>query len=350
MHTGGNICPGEALGLVTAQSFGEPSTQMALNVFHFAGVAEMQVTMGLPRLIEIFDARKKPSSPKMEIHLSKDYNNEKNAKMFAEKIKEITVEEIADEIIISFTDKSIEIKIDKEGLKQTHSSVKTIVDRLKDLGYKAREKDNSIIVNAGEYSFKEIYKLKEKIKASLISGVKGIKQVMVVKEGSNYVVITLGTNMEKIFEMKEVDADKTLSNDLYEVASVLGIEAARQLIINEIQGVLNTQGLDINRRHLELVADAMTVIGIIKGITRMGIIAQKSSILARATFETPINQFVNATIKGSKDDLTSVIENIILNQPVPVGTGLPGLFVEVTGRLVKSEKEKKVIEVKAKNS
>ncbi|MBS3071169.1 DNA-directed RNA polymerase subunit A' [Candidatus Pacearchaeota archaeon] len=350
LHTGGKMDPGEAIGIITAQSFGEPSTQMALNVFHFAGVQEMQITTGLPKLIEIFDARKKPSSPKMEIHLSKDYNNEKNAKMFAEKIKEITVEEIADEIIISFTDKSIEIKIDKEGLKQTHSSVKTIVDRLKDLGYKAREKDNSIIVNAGEYSFKEIYKLKEKIKASLISGVKGIKQVMVVKEGSNYVVITLGTNMEKIFEMKEVDADKTLSNDLYEVASVLGIEAARQLIINEIQGVLNTQGLDINRRHLELVADAMTVIGIIKGITRMGIIAQKSSILARATFETPINQFVNATIKGSKDDLTSVIENIILNQPVPVGTGLPGLFVEVTGRLVKSEKEKKVIEVKAKNS
>ena len=65
----------------------------------------------------------------------------------------------------------------------------------------------------------------------------------------------------------------------------------------------------------------------------MGIISQKSSILARASFETPIKQFVNATIKSSKDELSSVIENIILNQPVPVGTGLPGLLVKVTGSL-----------------
>jgi hypothetical protein len=65
----------------------------------------------------------------------------------------------------------------------------------------------------------------------------------------------------------------------------------------------------------------------------MGIISQKSSILARASFETPIKHFVNATIKDNKDNLTSVIENIILNQPVPVGTGLPGLMVKVTGPL-----------------
>ena len=85
---GKKIDSGEAIGIVTAQSFGEPSTQMALNVFHFAGVSEMQVTQGLPRLIEIFDARKTPSSPKMEIYLKKQFNNEKDVKVFAEKIKE----------------------------------------------------------------------------------------------------------------------------------------------------------------------------------------------------------------------------------------------------------------------
>ena len=90
----------------------------------------------------------------------------------------------------------------------------------------------------------------------------------------------------------------------------------------------------------------MTNSGEVKGVTRMGIIAQKSSILARATFETPTKQFVNATIKGNKDYLSSVIENIILNQPVPIGTGLPGLMVKVIGPLVKKEKDKKVVEVK----
>jgi DNA-directed RNA polymerase subunit A" len=84
----------------------------------------------------------------------------------------------------------------------------------------------------------------------------------------------------------------------------------------------------------------------IKGVTRMGIIAQKSSILARATFETPVPQFVKATIKGGKDKLLSVIENIILNQPVPVGTGLPGLLVRVIGPLTKRDADKKLADSK----
>ena len=104
---------------------------------------------------------------------------------------------------------------------------------------------------------------------------------------------------------------------------------------------MNQQGLDIDKRHVMLIADAMTYKGDIKGATRMGIISEKSSILARASFETPIKQFVNATLKGSKDELASVIENMILNQPVPVGTGLPGLLVKVIGPLSKQQSKKK---------
>ncbi|MEK6913671.1 MAG: hypothetical protein AABW47_03295, partial [Nanoarchaeota archaeon] len=341
LHLKQEIAPGESIGIVTAQSFGEPSTQMALNVFHFAGVQEMQITMGLPRLIEIFDARKKPSSPKMEIYLNKDYNNEKDAKVFAERIKEVTLKEIASEVNLNFSNKTIEIKIDKSGLRQTHSSIKTVVERLNDLGFRAKEKEDSIILNASEFTFKEIYRLKEKLKKTIISGVKGVKQILLVKKEKDYVVMTLGTNVKKMIEMKEVDKDKIISNDFYEMADVFGIESARQLIMDEIYNVINTQGLDINERHLKLVSDAMTNTGEVKGVTRMGIISQKSSILARATFETPGKQFINATIKGSKDKLISVIENIMLNQPVPVGTGLPGLLVKVIGPLTKKESEKK---------
>jgi len=193
-----------------------------------------------------------------------------------------------------------------------------------------------------ELGFKEIYQQKEKLKKTVISGVKGIKQILLVKKDKDYVIMTLGTNIKKIIELKETDADRILSNDFYEIAEVFGIEVARQLIMDEIYNVINTQGLDINERHLKLVSDAMTSTGELKGVTRMGIIAQKSSILARATFETPGKQFINATIKGSKDKLISVIENIMLNQPVPVGTGLPGLMVKVIGPLVKKESEKKI--------
>ena len=348
LHKKGQIAPGEAIGIITAQSFGEPSTQMALNVFHFAGVQEMQITMGLPRLIEIFDARKKPSSPKMEIYLKKDHNNEKSATTIAEKIKRVRLKEIASEIGLDFTNKKLEIKLSSQALKQIHSSAKTVVDRLKDKGFKVSEKSDGLSLNLNDYNFKEMYKLKEKIKDTIISGVDNIEQILIVKRGTNFVILTLGTNLAEIIKMKEVDENKIMSNDLYEVAEVLGIEAARQLIINEIKEVIGTQGLDIDIRHLKLVADALCATGEIKGVTRMGMIAQKSSILARASFETPVKQFVNATIKGSKDRLTSVVENLMLNQPVPVGTGLPGLMVKVTGPLTtsslkehKSEKKKK---------
>ncbi len=346
IHLNEKIDPGEAIGIITSQSFGEASTQMVLRTFHFAGVSEMQVATGLPRLIEIFDARKKPSSPKMEIYLDKDYNNEKDARVFAEKIKEITLKDIASEIDLDFSDKKIEIKIDRGGLRQTHISVKKVVERLNELNFKAKEKDESILLNASEYGFRDIYKLKEKLKETVISGVKGIKQVLIVKRDKNFVIITLGTNLKEMLKFKEINPERILSNNLHEVAEILGIEAARQSIINEINEVLSAQGLDINLRHLKLVGDAMTNTGDVKGVTRIGIIAQKASILARATFETPVRQFVNASIKGNADKLSSVIENIILNQPVPIGTGLPGLLVKVIGPLVKREEEKKTAKTK----
>ncbi|MBU3907243.1 MAG: DNA-directed RNA polymerase subunit A', partial [Nanoarchaeota archaeon] len=341
LHLNEEVEPGEAVGIITAQSFGESSTQMALNVFHFAGVQEMQITMGLPRIIEIFDARKQPSSPKMEVHLEKDWNNEKDAKILAEKIKEVTLREIASEIILDFSDKKIEIKIDDKALKRIHITIAKVLERLNECGFKVKERSGSIIIDAGEFDFKEIYALKEKLKETIISGVKGIKQILIVKREKDFVIITLGTNLKDFIKMKEVDKIKTISNNLYEIADVFGIEAARQLIINEIKSVLQTQGFDIDYRHLDIVADSMCSTGEVKGVTRMGIIAQKSSILARASFETPIKHFVNATMKGTKDRLTSVVENIILNQPVPIGTGLPGLLVKVTGPLKKKESDLK---------
>lgn len=341
LHTNGQIDAGEAIGIVTAQSFGEPSTQMVMRTFHMAGVSEMQVTSGLPRLIEIFDARKKPSSPKMEIYLNKEFNNEKDARTFAEKIKEVTLKEIASEIILNFSDKRVEIKIDRKGLKQTHTSVKKVVETLQEQKFNVSEKGDLIILNASEMDFKEIYQLKEKLKKTIISGVKGVAQILIVKKEKDFMVMTLGTNLKEMIKLKEVDANRILSNDLHEVSEIFGIEAARQLIMDEIYGVLNSQGLDVNERHLKLVSDAMTNTGKVRGVTRMGIIAQKSSILARATFETPVNQFINASIKGGGDKLTSIIENIILNQPVPVGAGLPGLLVKITGPLIKKEKDKK---------
>ena len=348
-HKNEKIAPGEAIGLVTAQSFGEPSTQMVLRTFHSAGVAEMQVTQGLPRLIEILDARKKPSTPTMEIFLDKEHNNEKDSRLFAEKIKEVKLKEIMSEINIDFGGKKLEIVIDSSALRNVHIGLNKVVDILNELGFKTRAKENKLVVDLKEESFKKMYKIKEKIKEAILSGVKGIGQILIVKRERDFVILTAGSNLKEIFAIKGIDVDRTFTNDLHEIANVLGIESARQAIINEIRKIIVSQGLDIDKRHLMMVADAMTYKGTIKGITRMGIISDKSSVLARASFETPLKHFVSATKTGNKDKLASVIENIIVNQPVPVGTGLPGLLVEVTGPLAKeqvskeSEKGKKIL-------
>jgi DNA-directed RNA polymerase subunit A" len=138
-----------------------------------------------------------------------------------------------------------------------------------------------------------------------------------------------GSNLKEVLKMKEVDAKLTVSNNIFEVASVLGIEAARQAIINECVDVLENQGLDVDIRHVMFLADLMTHTGGIRGITRGGISGEKESILARASFETPTKHIVNASLTGGVDKIRSVIENVMINQPVPIGTGLPGLVAKV---------------------
>ena len=87
--------------------------------------------------------------------------------------------------------------------------------------------------------------------------------------------------------------------------------------------------MNVDIRHIMLVADTMCVSGTLKGITRYGVVSEKSSVLARASFETPIKHVINASLVGEIDELNSVVENIMLNQPIPVGTGLPGLVTKI---------------------
>ena len=171
--------------------------------------------------------------------------------------------------------------------------------------------DNTILIDAG------------------LKGVKGVSQVLPVKRGKEYVVLTAGSNLKTVMKMREVDSNRTTSNDIYEIYSTLGIEAARQAIIDEVYKVVEAQGLNIDRRHIMLVADTMCLNGAVKGITRYGVVKEKTSVLARASFETPVKHIINAALVGEVDKLNSVVENVMINQPVPLGTGLPGLITKV---------------------
>ena len=330
-YTKMQVEPGESVGLISAESIGEPGTQMTLNTFHFAGVAEMNVTTGLPRIIEVLNASKTLSTPMMEIYLKEPYCKGTDIKKVARLIKETKLQEVASEMQLNFVEGFVEVKLDQQQIKELgidpDAFAKTLDTSLK--SYSVKHKEGVLIFKqkGKAVDVNELYRLKEKIKKVYISGVKGVTQVLPVKKENEYVIVTAGTNLKKVLNLEFVDPTRTFSNDIYEIRAVLGIEAARQTIVNEVFKVINAQGLNVDRRHIMLVADAMCVTGVLKGITRYGIVSDKSSVLARASFETPVKHFFHAAMVGEVDKLTSVIENVMLNQPVPVGTGLPSLVV-----------------------
>ncbi len=325
--------PGESVGLVGAESIGEPGTQMTLNTFHFAGVSELNVTTGLPRIIEIFDGRKTVSTLMMEVFLKKPFSTGKDIKKIAEHIKETTVAGFLKEISIDIATLQMKIYLNNTKLKGAgldYDKVSKLLDKTFKKGFKFKAHEDHVLVTASakDENLNSLYKLKEKVKAVYISGIKGITQVLPVKRGNEYVIVTAGNNIKDMLKQDYVDSARIVSNDLYEIEKLYGVEAVRQLIINEVLKVLGAQGIDIDIRHIMLVADAMTMSGKLMGINRYGIVKEKPSVLARASFETPVKHIINASLTGETDTLNSVIENVMINQLVPVGTGLPGLVTK----------------------
>lgn len=323
---------GDSVGLISAESIGEPGTQMTLNTFHFAGVAEMNVTMGLPRIIEIFDGRKEISTPMMEIHLKEPYSKGKDIRKLALSIKETELWEVIKEILINIADMSIDIKLNKEKIDEIEVTpsaiVKSIESQLKSLNAKLKEGDIIVKPKGKEENLSTLYKLKDKVRKVYIQGIKNVSQVLPIKRGDEFMIITAGTNLKDVLVLDYVDETRTMSNDIFEISEIFGIEAARQAIINEVFKVMESQVLDIDIRHVMLVADTMCTSGKIRGITRYGVVKEKASVLARASFETPIKHLIDASVIGESDELNSVVENVMLNQPVPIGTGLPGLITK----------------------
>ncbi|MFP4118120.1 MAG: DNA-directed RNA polymerase subunit A'' [Candidatus Woesearchaeota archaeon] len=326
------IDAGESVGIIAAESLGEPGTQMTLNTKHFGGVAEMNVTMGLPRITEILDVRQKISTPLMEIYLKEPYNTGKDIKKIALMIKETKLEEVIKEFSVNLAELTINVSLDDERIEDLNIDRKKLLKMVTKsmTGYTVKEKDGDLVVKGKgkDDNINSLYKAKNKMRGIYISGIKGISHVLPVKRDSEYLIQTSGTNLVEVLKLDFVDAYRTTTNDVREIEAVLGIEAARSAIIKEIYKVIDDQGLDIDSRHIMLIADTMCASGEMKGITRVGVVAEKSSVLARASFETPIKHLVSAALLGQADHLNSVIENVMLNQEIPVGTGLLKLKVK----------------------
>lgn len=318
--------PGEAIGIVAAQSLSEPATQMTMRSYTLASQSDRlsKVTQGLPRLIEIFDARK-TFEKTMKIYLMPEYNEKDKAKEVAIKIKANKISDILSSDSIDLMEMKIELELDKESDKDRVQSL--FEKHLKD--YEISYRTKKILINPKKNDIKSVRKLKNKILKLHLDGVKGIENVFVVREGNDWIIQTTGTNMKKVLKMKEIDKKRTTTNDIHQVLEVLGIEAARNIILNESKETLEDQGLDVDIRHLMLLSDMMTVDGTVKDIGRYGVSGKKASVLARANFEETKRHLVNASFYGEEDKLEGVIENVLIGRIVPVGTGTVDLVVDI---------------------
>jgi len=327
------IDPSEACGIVGAQSIGEPGTQMTMRTFHYAGVAEINVTLGLPRLIEIVDARSTPSTPMMNIYLQEEYREDsKKAKTVANQIEITQLHDIA-EIETDLTNLVITVKPDLESLENKGLTLKQVVDVMKKIRKidVSEKKNKTITVTLDTPSFKSLLDITEKLKSLKVKGVDGIKRIIIRKEpDEGYVIYSEGSNLEQVLDITGVDPYRTTTNDIQAVGRVLGIEAARNMIIQEAHNTLSEQGLNVDKRHIMLVADVMTSDGKIKAIGRHGVSGEKTSVLSRAAFEITVNHLLQASRRGESDLLEGVAENIIVGQPVNLGTGAVELVMKRT--------------------
>jgi DNA-directed RNA polymerase subunit A" len=326
--------PGEAAGIVAAQSIGEPGTQMTMRTFHYAGVAEINVTLGLPRLIEILDVRKNPSTPMMTIRLLPEYAQDREkAREVANRIEATYVRDVAD-IEVDIRRLTIIIRPDTRVLERKGLSAEDLKNKIsKVLKTEVEEsEDGSFVAQIAEPSYKTLMTAFEKLKDTVIMGIKEIKRVIIRKEDDEYVLYTEGSNLKKIMKVKGVDFTRTTTNNIYEIYEVLGIEAARNAIIKEALDTLEEQGLEVDPRHIMLVADVMTADGELRQIGRHGVAGEKQSILARAAFEMTVNNLLDAAVKGEVDYLKGITENIIVGQPIKLGTGDVELVLKLGGR------------------
>jgi DNA-directed RNA polymerase subunit A" len=326
------IEPCEAVGVVAAQSIGEPGTQMTMRTFHYAGVAEINVTLGLPRLIEIMDARREPSTPTMAVYLLDDWAFDRDrAREVSWQIEAAPLHEFGD-ITIDMENMQVLVLLNRAVCDRRKIAVDEIIEiaprkirerrHYRDFEVEADPKKPSITFTPkNQESYQNLFQLAEHVRNVIVQGIDDIERVVVRKEGGEYILYTEGSNLKDVFEVKGVDTSRTRSNNISEIADVLGIEAGRNAIIQEALNTLNEQGIGVDVRHIMLVADMMCMDGEVKQIGRHGIAGEKESVLSRAAFEVTVNHLLDAAITNEVDELNGVTENVIVGQPIQLGTG-----------------------------
>jgi DNA-directed RNA polymerase III subunit RPC1 len=357
--------PGEAVGAIGAQSISEPGTQMTLKTFHFAGVASMNVTLGVPRLKEIINASKAISTPIITAALVCK-TDERSARIVKGQIEKTTLGEIAVHIkeVFARDQAYLSVKLDMDAIEQLHlninaRSVRNSILNASGIGPRGALrllKEQHVLLNArcpdklrilapSNYksargdtrgAYFAMQALKAELPGVIVQGIPTVNRAVINYEetsGKNVAkahhLLVEGYGLAEVMGIPGVDGLNTTSNHIVEVEKTLGIEAARELITSEVSYIMSAYGIGIDRRHLMLLSDIMTFKGEVLGITRFGIAKMKESVLMLASFEKTTDHLFDAAVHSRTDAIVGVSECIIMGIPIPLGTGLFKLLRQV---------------------
>jgi DNA-directed RNA polymerase subunit A" len=342
------VCKGDAMGLIAAQSIGEPGTQLTLRTKHYAGSQEVSVGSGIQRLSEIVDARSFSKNPQMRIYLNKDkIKTHKDALKFSNSLVDIKIKDIGN-FKEDFVNRVVTYNVDEKKAEDLNIDVQEIMtliyDKIDFLYTSKRFSSNQTQINLHFDKNTSLYEIRKAIikwnKIPLL-GCKNIEKTLLVEEEKDFVILTKGSNLKEILKYEEIDSYRTITNDIAEIYKILGVEASRYAVVKEFIKVFDDNGISLNPRHVFLLADLMTSNGKLQGTVRTGITGVKKSPFARASFEETTKHLLNAAFNREKEDLNGIVENIIVGQPINSGTGLVKLTLDPKGF-------KKMIKIKQK--
>lgn len=340
------LMPGEAVGAVAAQSIGEPATQMTLKTFHFAGVASMNVTLGVPRIKEIINAAKGISTPIITCTLQDEYN-EVAARIVKGRIERTNLgdvcryfKEVYDPAYGCFISVKVDLKtVERLQLELKIEDIKIALMDTKNLaGIRLSNNDIDIVTKdklrvkppkmtaSNKMLYFSLQTLKAALPNAVVKGIPSTKRAVLNKKETGqkvaYSLLVEGYGLREVMGTPGIDPSKTSSNHVVEVEKVLGIEAARRTIMQEIKVTLGAHGIAVDARHIQMLGDCMTSRGAVLGINRFGISRMRTSALMLASFERTTDLVFDAAARARVDPIKGVSECIIMGSTINVGTGL----------------------------
>lgn len=368
------IHPGESVGIVCAQSIGEKQTQMTLNTFHKAGQSEKGVTAGVPRFKELISSTKNPKTVSCKIYFSKNNDTIQNLRShIGHSLVELTFQKISKSMTVCINKKQepwykafkilynedddidfdqytdcISIKLDMNVLFEYKLTMKEIADfvhsQYHDLvcifsppefaQFDIFVDTNNInlpenrLLYIDKDNVKEIY-LEEcaqpSIENMIICGIPGITHIYYSQEGDEWIVETEGGNYRKLLIHPDIDNDRVISNNVWDIYETLGVEASRQFLIEEFMSIMD----GINACHAQILVERMTQSGTISSISRFTMRKEESGPMGKASFEETMDNFTKAAANGDLELTNGVSASIICGKRAAIGTGMMDLRIDL---------------------